>query len=97
MNSVIALRAALAVVVPILVVLLVMKISVSVSVPVVVMFKSTSVSLPVTLKERLPIVTRWDPVGLRIRWSSPITFMPPVTVFHRIPIPAYPHELGSRP
>src|SRR5215813_1876944 len=96
MNSVIARRGALAVMVPILAVPLVMKIPVSVAVPVVVMFKSTAVSFPVTQKERPPIVTRRDPVSPRIRWSSPITFMPPVTVFHHIPITIYPHELGSR-
>src|SRR5215471_13110198 len=96
MNSVIARRAALAVVVPILAVPLVMKIPVSVAVPVVVMFKSTAVSLPVTQKKRPPIVTRRDPVSPRVRWSSPITFMPPVAVFHHIPGAAYPHGLGSR-
>src|SRR5262249_16736976 len=93
---VIARPATLAVVVPILAVPLVMKIPVSVAVPVVVMFKATAVSFPVTQKKRPPIVTRRDPVSPRIRWSSPITFMPPVTVFHHIPITVYPHELGSR-
>ena len=96
MNSVIARRPALAVVVPILAVPLVMKIPVSVAVPVVVMFKSTVVTVPVTQKKRPPIVTRRDPVSPRIRWSSPITFVPPVTVFHYIPITVYPDELGSR-
>src|SRR5215831_13369788 len=96
MNSVIARRASLAVVVLILAVPLVMKIPVSVAVPVVVMFKSTAVSVPVTQKERPPIVTRRDPVSPRIRRSSPVTFMPPVTVFRHIPITVYPHELGSR-
>ena len=96
MNSVIARRAGLSVVVPILAVPLVMKIPVSVAVPVVVMFKSTAVSVPVTQKKRPTIVTRPDPVSPRVRWSSPITFMPPVAVFHHIPITVYPHELGSR-
>src|SRR5215510_7698530 len=96
MNSVIVRRAALAVVVSVPAVPLVMKIPVSVAVPVVVMFKSTVVSVPVTQKKSPPIVTRRDPVSPRIRWPSPITFMPLVTVFHHIPITVYPHELGSR-
>src|SRR5262245_33733297 len=95
MNSIIA-RRRLAVMVPILAVPLVIKIPVPVVIPLVVMFKSTAVSLPVTLKKRPTIVTRGDPVSPRIRWSSPITFMPPVTVFQHIPIPVYPHKLGSR-
>src|SRR5262249_51324083 len=89
-------RAALSVVVPVLAVPLVTKISIPVAVPMMVMFKSTALSGPVTHKKRPTIVTRWDPVSPRIRWSSPITFMPPVTVFHHIPITVYPDELGSR-
>ena len=64
-------RATLAVVVAILTVPLVMKIPVSNAVPMVAMFKSTVVSVPVTQKKRLSIVTRRDPISPRIWWSSP--------------------------
>jgi hypothetical protein len=72
------------------------EVPVSVAVPVMVMFKPAVISVPVTYKELISIVTRRHPAGPRVRWTSPIAFMPPVMSSHRIPITIHPHELGCR-
>jgi hypothetical protein len=74
-----------------------MEIPVVVAVPAVIMSYPAAISLPVTLKELVSIVMRCHPASPKVRWSSPITFMPPVTPSHRIPITIYPDELGAWP
>jgi hypothetical protein len=61
------------------------KIPVSVPVPAVVMFKPTTVSTPVTVKEPFSIVMRRHPASAWVWWPSPIAFMPPVVPAHWIP------------
>jgi hypothetical protein len=70
-------------------------VSVAVPVPMVVMFKPATISIPVTDIELSSVVTRWHPSSPRIRWPSPISFMPFVVPSHWIPITVYPHELGA--
>ena len=91
-------RSNLAVVVPVAVPFLVSIIPpVPVATPVVGMFKPATISVPVTYEKHLSIMMRWHPASPWVRWKSPITFMPRVTLFHHIPITVYPHVLGAGP
>jgi hypothetical protein len=73
------------------------EVPIPITVPVMVMVKSPAVSFPVTHKKRLPIVTGGYPARTQVWWSSPVAFMPSVTVLHHIPITVYPYELGGGP
>ena len=68
----------------------------SVSVLVVFMFNPTVISVPVTHKIHLSLVTGCYPAGPCVRWWSPIAFMPLVTVLHCIPVTIYPDVFGTR-
>jgi hypothetical protein len=74
-----------------------LKIPIMIAIRVVVMFKPAAVSIPVTLKERLPVMMRRDPTSCRVRWLSPITFVPLVSPSYGIPITFHPHERRGRP
>ena len=89
------LLAALVLVMASMVFLIPMVVSVVVPVPVMVMLTPTPIAVPVTRKVPLSIVMRLHPSSPRIRWPSPITFMPMVMFFTRIPITGYPHELRT--
>ena len=74
------------------------EIPVPVVVPAVVMFKPAAVTIPIAAIVTLAIMTRNNPVGAGIGWTSPITFMPHIASCGRVPIAAYPCVLraGSR-
>jgi hypothetical protein len=60
-----------------------------------VVFKSATVAFPISLEELLSIVVGPHPSGARIRWSSPISFVPLVASAHRIPITINPNVVGA--
>ena len=64
-------------------------------VPMVVMFNLAPIALPVPRKVSFSVVMRRHPSSPCVRWPSPITFMPLVMLFPRIPITVYPYELGA--
>ena len=66
-------------------------IPIAVAVPSMVMFKPASISLPITFEEQLSVITCCHPAGTRVRRPSPVSVMPPVMVFYRIPITLNPH------
>src|SRR5579864_1937243 len=66
-----------------------------VMVPAVIMFEPAAISLPVALKELLPIVVRRYPARSFVGRPCPITLVPTVTATHWIPIALHPHELGT--
>jgi hypothetical protein len=70
-------------------------VSVSFAVPVVIVFNTAAISFPVTHKKLLPIMMRLNPTSSLVRWSSPITVMPPIMPSRGIPITPYPHELRT--
>ena len=72
------------------------KVPITVMVPVVVMFKPPVISIPVAWKELFPIVVWRHPACSFVGWPSPITFVPSIVSFDRIPIAFNPHELWSR-
>src|SRR5262245_27318754 len=69
-------------------------ISIVFSVPAVVMLKPALVPAPVAHKEPCSIVTRCYPFSPYVWSPGPVTFMPLVTLCHRIPVTGDPHELG---
>ena len=71
------------------------KVPITVMVPVVVMFKPPVISIPVAWKELFSIVVWRHPAGSFVGWPSPITFVPSIVSFDRIPIAFHPHELWS--
>jgi hypothetical protein len=58
-----------------------------------VMSHPAATALPVTLEEHRSLITCRNPASTRVRWPSPVSLVPSVTVFVRIPIPLNPHEL----
>jgi len=64
-------------------------------VPTMIVFESAMISVPVTRVELLSIMVRFDPSSTFIGRPRPIAFMPFVVMADRIPITAYPHELGA--
>jgi hypothetical protein len=71
------------------------KVPITLMVPVVVMFKPPVIPIPVAWKELFPIVVWRHPACPFVGWPSPITFVPSIVSFDRIPIAFHPHELWS--
>jgi hypothetical protein len=89
-------RYLVAVVVPVMVMIPeTVMITIMAAVPAVVMFKPAAISVPVTAIEPPSLMMRYYPTGSRVRWPSPITFMPLVMPSHRIPITIYPCEFWA--
>lgn len=70
-------------------------ISVVFFVPTVSMLEPTTRAFPVSDKITVSIVTRGNPYRFLIWSSSPITFMPVVVSFLRVPVSLDPRELRS--
>ena len=68
-----------------------------IAIRVVVMFNTAVVSVPVTLKEHLPVMAGSDPASRRVRRLSPITVVPLISLSFGIPITFHPHERGAGP
>src|SRR6266545_908956 len=64
-----------------------------VGVPSMIMFEPAARSVPVTLEEHPSVIPCCHPVGTGVRWPGPISVMPHVTAFNRIPISLNPHVL----
>jgi hypothetical protein len=64
-------------------------------VPTMIVFEVSTVTLPVTRKELLPIVMRCDPAGTFIRRSRPIGVVPPIVPPVGIPIAIDPGKSGA--
>src|SRR5450432_1289013 len=63
-----------------------------VAVPLVIVGPAAVIAFPVAFDEALAIVARDHPDGAGVRWSSPVTVMPFVTVSNRIPVAVHPDE-----
>jgi len=71
-------------------------VAVAVPIPAVVVLEPASVTLPVAVKETLPIVTRRNPACTAVGRPRPVSFMPPVTVAYWIPVTIHPKKIRSR-
>jgi len=75
---------------------IVAEIAIAIAVPSMIVLHPAAVALPVACKELAPVIARPNPAGARIRRTSPISVMPPITVSGRIPVTVYPEVIGSR-
>lgn len=60
------------------------------AVPTVIVLTSAAVAFPVTVIKSLSIVARRYPARSRIDRAGPVSFMPSVMAFYRIPISVHP-------
>lgn len=65
-------------------------------IPMVVVLATAVVAVPISDKESLAVVPRFDPVCSGIWWASPVAFMPFVVVADRVPITLNPYVTGAR-
>lgn len=65
----------------------------AIAVPSMIMSHPAATAIPVTLEEHRSLITCRNPAGTWVRWPTPVSLVPSVTVFVRIPIPLNPHEL----
>jgi hypothetical protein len=63
---------------------------------VVVVFHAAVRSLPVTDEVSFAVVARRNPTSSFVGWSSPIAFVPLVTLSYGIPITLHPREFRTR-
>src|SRR5262245_33601010 len=75
--------------------LVVLEIPTSISIPVVVVIAPTSVTVPISGEVAAPFVTRGYPTGIGVCGAGPVTGVPLVVFFHRIPVALHPDKLGS--
>jgi len=72
------------------------EIAITLSVPTVIVLDPAALTFPVAVIVTLAIVPRRHPAGPTIGRTSPISLMPPVVAFDRVPIAVHPSIIGTR-
>jgi len=80
----------------VVVVAIVVPVVVAVAVPRVVVRHLAAIAIPVAVIVAFSIMTRFHPSCAVVRWTSPVSVVPPVVVAHGVPIAAYPSIAGAR-
>jgi len=65
-------------------------------IPFVAMLKAAAIAFPVAVVKESTFEARTDPVGARIRGTSPITFVPAVMTVYGIPVAFNPDKIRTR-